>query len=492
MDFTEQYLQTIDEVIAAGPYKDSWDSLAAYRVPEWYRQAKFGLFIHWGIYSVPAFGSEWYSRNMYIQGTREFEHHVKTYGPHKNFGYKDFIPMFTASAFDPEEWAGLFAESGARYIVPVAEHHDGFQMYKSELSHWNAAEMGPKRDILGELKEAFEKHGLKGGASSHRIEHWFFMGHGREFESDMNGTLKRGDFYWPAMEEPKDHFDTDSKPSMTKEFLDDWMVRTCELIDRYRPAVIYFDWWILQKSAAEHLRRIAAYYYNRAASWGQEVVINYKQDSFAFGTAVPDVERGVFSQMKPFCWQTDTSVARNSWGYTEGNNYKDPEEIIQYLADVVSKNGNLLLNIGPRADGTIPEEGAHILREIGKWLRVNGEAIYDTGVWREYGEGPVQAAEGAFSDGKKPAYTERDFRYTCRGSHIYAIAMKEAADGCYRLTRLGSRQEGQTPCFEGIIEGVELLGSEKKPQWRQEREGLSIQAEKIRSAYPVVFKITVH
>ena len=198
-------------------------------MPDWFVKTKFGIFIHWGAYSVPAFANEWYPRNMYIQGTPEFEHHVKTYGPHKEFGYKDFIPMFKAEKFNPEEWADLFEKAGARYVVPVAEHHDGFQMYKSEISHWNAGEMGPKRDTLGELTEAFAKRGLIGGASSHRAEHWFFLGHGKEFDSDIKEPLKRGDLYWPSMAEP-DHQDLYGKPEPSEEYLQDWLVRTCETL----------------------------------------------------------------------------------------------------------------------------------------------------------------------------------------------------------------------------------------------------------------------
>ena len=198
-----KYLNTIEDVIAGGPYQDNWESLSRYSVPEWYKNAKFGIFIHWGIYSVPAFGSEWYSRNMYVKDSPEYKHHVETYGKHKDFGYKDFIPMFTADKFDPDAWAELFAEAGARYVVPVAEHHDGFQMYESEISHWNAAEMGPKRDVLGQLEESCKKNGMEIGASSHRVEHWFFMGHGREYDSDVREPMERGDFYWPAMPEPE-------------------------------------------------------------------------------------------------------------------------------------------------------------------------------------------------------------------------------------------------------------------------------------------------
>ena len=208
------YLDMIERVIAQGPFDASWESLSDYQVPKWYADAKFGIFIHWGIYSVPAFGSEWYSRNMYIQGSPEYEHHLKTYGKHKEFGYKDFIPMFTADKFDPDQWADLFFQAGAQYVVPVAEHHDGFQMYRSEISHWNAYEMGPKRDVLGELEKSFTKRGLQTGASSHRVEHWFFMGHGKEFDSDIKDPMQRGDFYWPANSEPN-HQDLYSEPTPT-------------------------------------------------------------------------------------------------------------------------------------------------------------------------------------------------------------------------------------------------------------------------------------
>ena len=253
----QAYLEQIDRVIEKGMYKDNWESLQQYRVPEWYRAAKFGIFIHWGVYSVPAFGSEWYSRNMYIKDSPEFKHHVETYGPHAVFGYKDFIPMFRAEKFQADEWAELFQKAGAQYVVPVAEHHDGFQMYDSALSDWNAAKMGPKRDALGELKQACEKRGLSVGASSHRVEHWFFMGHGREFDSDIKEPLKRGDFYWPAMHEP-DHQDLFSKPEPSREFLEDWLCRCCELVDRYRPRLIYFDWWIQHSAVKPYLKKFAA------------------------------------------------------------------------------------------------------------------------------------------------------------------------------------------------------------------------------------------
>lgn len=484
----EQYLKEIDAVIARGPFHADWDSLSGYKVPEWYRRAKFGIFIHWGIYSVPAFGNEWYSRNMYIQGSREFEHHVNTYGKHEDFGYKDFIPMFKAEKFDSEEWATLFEEAGAKYVIPVAEHHDGFQMYRSELSHWNAYEMGPQRDVLGELKEAFSKRGLETGASSHRIEHWFFMGHGKEFASDIKEPLKLGDFYWPAMPEA-DHHDLDSTPTPTKEFLEDWLLRTCEIIDKYRPKIVYFDWWIQHHSAKPYLKKLAAYYYNRAEEWGMEVAIDYKHDAFMFGTAVVDIERGQFADIKPFFWQTDTAVARNSWCYTTNQDYKSANEIICSLVDIVSKNGTLLLNVGPKSDGTIPEGDKKILKEIGAWLKINGEAIYDTKVWRMYGEGVTNVEEGQFTDKAAVEYTSEDIRFTVKGSYLYCTVLKYPEDGKVTIKALGENDASKKPLFHGIIKNVSVLGSSEVPVVMRDNKGLHIQTTQVNSEYPVVFKI---
>ena len=383
-------LRHIDQVIAQGPYTDTWESLSHWQPPKWYQNAKFGIFIHWGVYSVPAYDNEWYPRNMYIQGTPAYEHHVKTYGPQKEFGYKDFIPLFRAEKFDPAAWAELFQRAGARYVVPVAEHHDGFQMYQSKLSHWNAGEMGPKRDVVGQLKAAVEDRGMTLGVSSHRIEHWFFMGEGRKFDSDVPENAGRDDLYWPAMPIPENTDSITGEPGPSEEFLNDWLVRTCELIDNYHPRILYFDWWIQHVNAKPYLKKLAAYYYNRAAEWGIEVALNCKYDAFLFGTAVLDIERGQMADIKPYFWQTDTAVALNSWGYTEGNQFRPAGDIIQDLVDIVSKNGCLLLNVGPKSDGTISQEDTQILMEIGDWLAVNGEAIYDTHVWKTFGEGPTQ------------------------------------------------------------------------------------------------------
>lgn len=486
----EAWLKKIDEVIEKGPYKADWNSLAAYRVPEWFKNAKFGIFIHWGVYSVPAFGSEWYSRNMYIQGTKEFEHHRATYGEHKDFGYKDFIPMFKAENFKAEEWLSLFEKAGAKYMVPVAEHHDGFQMYRSEVSKWNAYEMGPKRDVLGELEEQAQKKGIVTGASTHRIEHWFFMGHGKEFESDITDAEREGDFYWPAMPE-QNHHDLFSEPTPTKDFLDDWMIRTCELIDRYHLRILYFDWWIQHQSAKPYLKKIAAYYYNRAAEWGEEVVICYKHDAFMFGTALVDIERGQFAECKPFYWQTDTAIAKNSWCYTENNSFKKAKDILCDLVDIVSKNGNLLLNVGPKADGTISGEDRAVLLGIGEWLAANGEAIYGSRIWRTAGEGPTGIEEGQFTDAKEKVFTKEDFRFTMKGDKLYAICLHYPEDGEVVVRSLAESDASRLPKFSGIIDDVELLGYDEKPTFRRDGEGLHISTRTVATDKPVAFRITL-
>lgn len=485
----KEYLEKINSVIENGKYKDTWESLSQYRVPEWYKDSKFGIFIHWGLYSVPAYGSEWYSRNMYIKDSWEYKHHIETYGAHKDFGYKDFIPMFKAEKFSADEWCDLFKQAGAQYIVPVAEHHDGFQMYKSEVSHWNAYEMGPHKDIVGELSESARRHGIINGASSHRVEHWFFMGHGREFESDITDDEKYGDFYYPAMPEPN-HQDLFSKPTPTKEFLDDWLVRCCEIVDRFQPKIVYFDWWIQHSAVKPYLKKFAAYYYNRAEEWGGGV-INYKHDAFMFGCAVVDIERGQFADAKPFIWQTDTAVAKNSWCYTENNDYKSPREIICDLVDIVSKNGRLLLNIGPKADGTIPDEDRHILLEIGKWLSVNGEAIYGSAVWRYAAEGPTKVEEGQFADGNDKNYTSRDIRFTVNNGCLYATVLSYPENGEVCIESLREADASRLPLFHGIIKDVDVLGFSEKPEFKRDEKGLHIKTNTVKSEYPVVFKIKV-
>jgi len=303
--------------------------------------------------------------------------------------------------------------------------------------------------------------------------------------------MERGDFYWPAMPEA-DHMDVFSEPAPTDEYLSDWLVRTCEIVDKYRPRILYFDWWIQHDAVKPYLRKLAAYYYNRAEEWGTGAVINYKHDAFVFGTAVPDVERGQFAEIKPFIWQTDTAAALNSWGYTENNRYKNSEDIICDLVDIVSKNGRLLLNVGPRADGIIPDGDKKILKEIGEWLKVNGEAIYGSDVWRKYGEGAAKIEEGQFTDGIKKDFTSEDIRFTTKNGYVYATVLKCNETGRYVIKSLAHKKGSTVSQFSGIIKNVELLGYSGGLSWKITEESLIINvAEKMNIKTPIVFKVTV-
>ncbi|MCQ2506700.1 MAG: alpha-L-fucosidase [Lachnospiraceae bacterium] len=488
----EKYLKLIDEVNENGTYHADWASLTQWQTPRWFTKEKFGIFIHWGIFSVPAFGNEWYSRSMYCLNTREYEHHIKTYGPQKEFGYKDFIPMFKAEKFDADEWINLFKKAGARYVVPVAEHHDGFQMYESELSHWNAKEMGPKRDIVGELKSACEKENMIFATSTHRAEHYWFLGCGREFESDIDKDFERGHIYWPSFGTVPDMSDVHSPVASTKEFLDDWLLRCCEIIDKYKPALLYFDWWIMHESYKEHLKKLMAYYYNRAEEWGREVAIIYKHDPVPFGSGIPDVERGKFGTSQSYSWQTDTAVAYNSWCYIDGLDYKKSDEIVCYLVDVVSKNGNLLLNIGPKSDGTIPDGDKQILLDIGEWLSVNGEAIYNSKPFKKSSEGPTLEAEGKFSDVRGKEYTKEDYRFTCGNGAVYAINLNYPEDGKLLVRTLGISDFNSLD-FQGIIKNVSILGY-GEVSFEHKTEGLYVygpsrQELGVKPGMPVTIKV---
>lgn len=457
-------LAAVAAVVAAGPFDATWESLRTYTPPRWYHDAKFGVFLHWGVYSVPAFRNEWYSRDMYREGTPEFEHHVATYGPQSEFGYKDFIPSFTMEHFDPAAWANLFRRAGAQFVVPVAEHHDGFAMYDTERSRWNAATMGPQRDVLGDLLAAVDDAWMVRGASSHRAEHWFFMNGGAKFDSDVLDPATI-DFYGPAQRQ---------ETAPNERFLEDWLLRTVEVIDRYRPQVLWFDWWIEQPAFEPVLRTLAAYYYNRAAEWGREVVINYKWEAFAEGSAVYDIERGAMAGIPPVVWQNDTSVSKTAWCWVEGHDHKRVRDVVAELADVVAKNGVLLLNVGPKPDGTIAEPEQRILEGIGRWLAANGEAIYGTRPWTVSGEGPTHVPTGSFVDGDTPVYTAEDVRFTTRhdatGDHVYAILLDTPADGTARVRSFGSA----STLLPRPIRSVEVLGVAGEATWTRTADALEV------------------
>jgi len=480
-----RWLAAVDKGRTDGPFRPDWASLQTYKTPAWYGDAKFGIFIHWGLYSLPAFGSEWYSRNMYIEGSPEYAHHIQTYGPHTKFGYKDFIPKFTAEHFDPEAWTALFRDAGARYVVPVAEHHDGFSMYDTGLSDYSTVKMGPKRDIVAAVKAAALKHNLHFCLSSHRAEHdWFFEG-GRKFPSDVSDPAHAG-LYGPAQTRivGPDSDNLFSDYTYVSQFwLDDWLARQAELVDRYEPELVYFDWWIGQPSFRNTLPSFLAYYYNKAARKNGSAIVNYKLGEFADGAGVLDIERGQAPGIRPDVWQTCTSISDKSWGYIENDTYKSAQQILHLLADVVSKNGNLLLNVGPHGDGRIPDAARDTLLAVGSWLKVNGEAVYGTRPWVRFGEGPTENANGSFAESKAKPYTARDFRFTTRGGTLYAIQLAEPEGGRALITAIRPDRP---------VKRVSLLGHGAALTFQQTEAGLALSLPDSHARQPAsVYRIEI-
>ncbi|MDR2120972.1 MAG: alpha-L-fucosidase [Tannerella sp.] len=455
-------------------FQPDWDNIAAYySFPEWFMDAKFGIFIHWGVYAVPAFGSEWYPRNMYRQGSKEYNHHVSTYGDHTRFGYKDFIPMFKAEKFDAAEWAALFREAGARYVVPVAEHHDGYAMYDSDLNEWNAVKTGPGKDIIGLLKQAVEHEGLIFGLSTHRAENaWFYNG-GTEFPSDAQDTSIT--LYGRRL--LNEQYDG--------AFAREWLARTRELVDKYEPKLVWFDWTVNHDTLMPFFNKFMAYYYNTSLDWNTPVVVNTKQ-GYPTHIQVWDVERGKSGKMMKYPWQTDTSVGKKSWSYIDGEENKTPEQIVHDLVDIVSKNGNLLLNIGPRADGTITDEQQAVLLGIGRWLKVNGEAIYGSRCWKKFGEGDTEPTKGSFTDNTATAYTAQDIRFTVKGNDFYATVLNWNEGGSVTVRSLDA-----DAIADAAILNVRMLGSNEEIAWTKTNEGLILHFPKTRPCeYAWTFKIT--
>lgn len=468
MDQIQEYLQKIDEVIANGKFKDNWESLSQFQIPSWYRAQRFGIFIHWGVFSVPACESEWYPRLMYKLGTKSNLHHMKKYG--KGFEYRNFIELFKPEKFDAEEWVELFQRSGARYIMPVGEHHDGVKLYESALNRWNMKALNG-RDYMAELHAACDRAGMGFLMSNHRAEHYWFFNGARKFYPDSEvARNKYPDLYGPAYMPPSGNIDkTDQEIAPTKEYLEDWLASACEMIDRNQPLGVYFDWWIQKNEFRPYVKKFLAYYYNRGLEWGKEVCVFYKWGAIFDGCAVFDVERGQINGVARELWQNDTSIAKNSWGYTKGNRFKAAEDILRNMIEVVSKNGCYMLNVGPKADGTICQEERDVLCRIGDWLAVNGEAIYGSNPFEVCAFEGKQSANGAFRENKK--FTDRDFCFTTKPGKIYVFPMGGKLRQKLRIRSLRHANEG------GIryqIQGIHILGEQRALPYTQSEKYLEI------------------
>jgi len=468
---------------AVPPYESTWESLSQHEAsPEWLEDAKLGIYFHWGVYSVPAFGNEWYPRHMHIKSRKEHKHHLKTFGDPTTFGYHDFVPLFKAKNFDAQEWAELFERAGAKFAGPVAEHHDGFAMWGSEVTPWNARDMGPKQDITGELAAALRDRGMRLITTFHHARNSLWEKKPGQWSGHYNGVKKN----YPSLLE-------DSQQAMLyghmprADFLTFWKAKLLEVIDKYQPDIIWFDSW-LNEIPKQDQAEFAAYYLNQAAQWKKNVAIIRKQDDLPLSFTMNDHEKSREPRALPELWMTDDTLSTGSWCYTQNLKIKSFAMVLHSLIDTVSKNGVLLLNISPMADGTIPQDQRDVLLTLGDWLKKNGEAIYSTRPWSTAAEGPTAAPEGGFKNHQafmKLKYTAQDIRYTASkdGKSVYAILMGAPKTGAaITLTAFADTKHQ--------VSQVTLL-SGQAADWELKEAGLTIKVPPVIDAPPhaMIFKI---
>jgi len=462
-------------------FKPTDESFRQYKYPEWFRDAKFGIWAHWGPQAVPRQG-DWYARQMYEEGSAENKYHVAHYGHPSKFGYKDIIPLWKAERWNPEKLMALYKKVGARYFVSMGSHHDDFFLWNSKIHKWNAANMGPKKDVLGLWQKAAQKEGLRFGVSEHlgASYTWFQTSHMADKKGLMAGTpydgtdTKYEDLYHKkAAASDKDWLTTDPGNQL------EWLNSIKELIDNYHPDLLYSDSMF---PFGEVGREMVSHFYNEdiKKNGGKlEAVYNCKQPSQ--GMWVEDLERGVKDTINKFPWQTDTSIG--DWYYRTGQKYKSSTEIIQMLVDIVSKNGNLLINVVQTPEGDLEPDMLKILDEIGKWTAANGEGIYGTRPWKLYGEKPAEAKvvlAGNFNE-EKVKYSANDIRFTQKGDILYAFCLGTPA-GAIRINSLGKKSK----LAPKAVASVRMMGSDEKLVWKQEPEGLLISKPLILPDWQVV------
>lgn len=463
-------------------YKPRWESLSLHNEsPDWFTEAKFGIYFHWGVYSVPAYHNEWYPRWMHFDGHPVNEYHVEHYGDPSEFSYHDFVPLFSAEKFDAEEWVSLFKNAGAKFAGPVAEHHDGFSMWDSKITPWNSMDKGPGRDILGELKKAMNEKNLRLITTFHHARNL------QRYWGQVNEEMKKDNIrsrfrnsHYPLFPKAPPADTTDIEFNYIygnfpeEEWLEEiWLGKLIEVYEKYEPDIIWFDSW-LDRIPEIYRQRFCAGYLNHAEALGKEVVIVRKQEDLPLEVSVDDLEKSRKNEIGDKVWMTDETISRGSWCYTEGLEIKEAKDVLHVLIDVVSKNGILLLNISPKADGTIPQNQQEVLLKIGKWLNDNGEAIYKTQPWYTYGEGPVKEPEGHFKNARQfqnIKYSEKDIRYTCRDNVLYAIFLGTPEKGSKVL--LESFEKGLLP-KNFTIDNIKLLENNKELNFQLKTKGLEV------------------
>lgn len=473
-------------------YTKSWESLAKVNAtPNWFKDAKFGIYAHWGPVSSAFEGTDadkyyagWHGMKMYEDGkkvptkngkpTTNYLHHKKKYGKPVKYGYKHIIEQFSPTAFNAKEWAELFKKSGAKFAGPVAMHHDNFAMWNSKVTRWNSINYGGI-DPSAELKKEIEAKGLKFMASFHHAFTWKYFA-----PAHKHGGIN-----------PKD-YDLYTNPhslesnTPDEDFYNDWWLKIKEYIDVYQPDLIWFDWW-LENMTEESRQQFLAYYYNKGIEWNKEVVVSYKESTFPETTAVKDYERGRPNQPKSPMWLTDTSPG--AWFYRPNAKFKTPNELVDILVDIVSKNGLMLLNVPPNPDGSIPQEMKNLLLDMGSWLAVNGDAIYGTRPWIIFGEGPTRLPEGGHKVEKfKIAYTDADIRFTKKSDKEFYIIVMDTPKKEITVKSLSTA----IGVLNSKIENISLLGSNEKISWKRDQRGLVIaKPAKLPTKYAHAFKVSL-
>ncbi len=472
--------------VAPGPFQPSLESLINYSCPEWFRDAKFGIWAHWGPQAVPMDG-DWYARGMYEEGNKHYKYHLEHYGHPSEFGYKDIIPLWKAEKWDPDRLMALYKKAGARYFVSMGTHHDNFFLWNSKLHSWNAVNMGPKRDVVGDWQKAAQKLGLRFGVSEHLGASftWFQSSHRADKTGPKAGVPYDGAnpkyeelYHFPA--EPGDKSWYSTNPRWHQQ----WYNEIKELVDNYHPDLLYSDGGVaFGKDHVVGLSMIAHLYNQDAARHGgkSEAIYNCKQKSE--GRWIEDLERGIMPKIDPYPWQTDTSIG--DWYYNRNWKFRPVSWVIHMLVDNVSKNGNLLLNVVQRPDGSLDPEVEQMLEQLAAWTAIHGEAIYGSRPWLVFGESVVRVKGGNFKEDFK--YNAREIRFTTKGATLYAIALGWPEDGQLLVRSLAK------PAGENInnLTSVSLLGFDGKVEWKQTAEGLvvTLPAQKI-SEFTTALKIT--
>ena len=470
--------------VTSGPYKATDESLKQYQYPEWFRDAKFGIWSHWGPQAVPRQG-DWYARRMYQEKDPAYKYHIEHYGHPSEFGFKDIIPLWKAERWDPEKLMELYKKAGAKYFVSMGTHHDNFFLWNSKINRWNSVNMGPKKDVVGLWQQAAKKQGLKFGVSEHlgASYTWYQAAHGSDSQGakagvPYDGTVLDNQDLYHAATRPDDKEWLTNNPA----FQLDWYRSIKELLDNYQPDLLYSD----SKMPFENVgRTLISYYYNQDITKNGgilEAVYTCKQPSG--GLWVQDVERGVLDTVSTYPWQTDTSIG--DWYYRTGQKYKTSTEVIQMLVDIVSKNGNLLINVVQTPEGDLEPDMLKILEEIGEWTSANGEGIYGSRPWKIYGEKPADKPvkkQGRFDENF--GFSSKDIRFTLKGSTIYAYCLgKPEADISIKSLAKNSKYA------EKAVASVAMVGSNERISWKQTTDALIIRKPSKMPVWQVIgFKI---